>query len=100
MSAQPTLPTFKMPARYEAVARLGKGGGGEVWSVRDRVTGSQLALKVLTEDAGEAGVRALVREAVPLSGLEGLGVPRVVAFGSLRGSTRRFLVREIVDGKS
>ena len=68
MSAQPTLPTFTMPARYEAVARLGKGGGGEVWAVRDRVTGTELALKVLAEDAGEAEVMALVREAVTLSG--------------------------------
>jgi serine/threonine-protein kinase PknK len=100
MSAQPTLPTFTMPARYEAVARLGKGGGGEVWAVRDRVTGTELALKVLAEDAGEAEVMALVREAVTLSGLEGLGVPRVVAFGSLPKSKRRFLVRELVDGRS
>ena len=89
-----------MPARYEAMARLGKGGGGEVWAVRDRVTGTELALKVLSEDAGEAETMALVREAVTLSGLEGLGVPRVVAFGSLPGSTRRFLVRELVDGRS
>jgi serine/threonine-protein kinase PknK len=100
MSAQPTLPSFTMPARYEAVARLGKGGGGEVWAVRDRVTGIELALKVLAEDAGEGEVMALVREAVTLSGLEGLGVPRVVAFGRLPGSPRRFLVRELVDGRS
>jgi serine/threonine-protein kinase PknK len=100
MSAQPTLPTFTMPARYTAVARLGKGGGGEVWAVRDRVTGAELALKVLAEDAGESEIMALVREAATLSGLEGLGVPRVVAFGRLPGSPRRFLVRELVDGKS
>ncbi len=89
-----------MPARYEAVARLGKGGGGEVWAVRDRVTGAELALKVLAEDAGEAEALALVREAVTLSGLEGLGVPRVVAFGRLPKSPRRYLVRELVDGHS
>lgn len=89
-----------MPARYEPVARLGKGGGGEVWAVRDRVTGRELALKVLAEDAGEGEVMALVREAVTLSGLEGLGVPRVVAFGRLPASMRRFLVRELVDGRS
>jgi serine/threonine-protein kinase PknK len=100
MSAQPTLPTFTMPARYEAVARLGKGGGGEVWAVRDRVTGDELALKVLAEDAGEGEILALVREAVTLSGLEGLGVPRVLAFGRLPGGQRRFLVRELVDGRS
>jgi len=82
------------------MALLGKGGGGEVWAVRDRVTGRDLALKVLAEDAGEAEVMALVREAVTLSGLEGLGVPQVLAFGRLPGSQRRFLVRELVDGKS
>src|SRR5258706_15909229 len=82
-------PTFRMPARYEAVALLGKGGGGEVWAVRDRVTQRELALKVLAEAAGEAEIMALVREAVTLSGLEGLGVPQVLAFGRLPGSTRR-----------
>src|SRR5687767_13774305 len=89
-----------MPARYLAGARLGKGGAGEVWSVRDRATGRDLALKVLAEGAGEAEVRALVREAVTLSGLEALGVPKVVAFGRLPGSTRRYLVRERVYGRS
>jgi len=92
--------TFTMPARYEAVARLGKGGGGEVWAVRDRVTGASLALKALEENAGEGEVMALVRETVTLSGLEGLGVPRVLAFGRLPKSTRRFLVRELVQGRS
>ena len=82
------------------MALLGKGGGGEVWAVRDRVTGRSLALKVLADDAGEAEVMALVREAVTLSGLEGLGVPHVLAFGRLPGSTRPFLVRELVDGRS
>ena len=89
-----------MPARYEALALLGKGGGGEVWAVRDRITSRDLALKVLAEDAGEAEVLALVREAVTLSGLEGLGVPQVLAFGRLPGSSRRFLVRELVEGRS
>jgi len=89
-----------MPARYEPVARLGKGGGGEVWSVRDRVSGAELAFKVLAEDAGEAEMMALVREAVTLSGLEGLGVPRVLAFGRLPSGMRRYLVRELVDGES
>jgi serine/threonine-protein kinase PknK len=93
-------PTFKMPARYEPMALLGKGGGGEVWAVRDRVSQRDLALKVLSDDAGEAEVMALVREAVTLSGLEGLGVPQVVAFGRLPQSSRRYLVRELVEGRS
>jgi len=89
-----------LPPRYEAERRLGAGGAGEVWQVRDRISGARLALKVLAEGAGESEVLALVREAMALSGLEGLGVPRVVAFGALVGGVRRFLVRELVVGQS
>src|SRR5689334_8264644 len=88
-----------LPPRYESLQRLGQGGGGEVWAVRDRVSGQTYALKVLAKDAGELELAALVREAVTLSGLEGLGVPRVLAFGSLAGG-RRYMVRELVEGRS
>src|SRR5262245_52625548 len=88
-----------LPPRYEPVKRLGQGGGGEVWAVRDKATDQSLALKMLASDAGESEVMALVREAVALSGLEGLGVPRVVAFGALEGG-RRYMVRELVEGQS
>jgi serine/threonine-protein kinase PknK len=89
----------ELPPRYESLSRLGAGGGGEVWSVRDRVSGRVLALKLLSSDAGEHEVGALVREAIALSGLEGLGVPRVLAFGALRGG-RRYMLRELVEGSS
>jgi transcriptional regulator with GAF, ATPase, and Fis domain len=88
-----------LPPRYEPQRRLGAGGGGEVWGVRDRVSDRVLALKVLSRSAGEAEIDALVQEAVALSGLEGLGVPRVVAFGALRDG-RRYMVRELVEGRS
>jgi serine/threonine-protein kinase PknK len=88
-----------IPPRYEPIRRLGQGGGGEVWAVRDRVTGDVLALKVLAAGAGEHEVKALVREAIALSGLEGLGLPRVVAFGSLEDG-RRYMLRDLVVGQS
>ena len=88
-----------IPPRYEALHRLGQGGGGEVWAVRDRVLGTRAALKVLAANAGELELVALVREAVALSGLEGLGVPRVLAFGTLADG-RRYMVRELVEGRS
>jgi len=59
---------FELPSRYESLSRLGKGGGGEVWAVRDRFTGERHALKVLSADATESEMAALVREAVTLSG--------------------------------
>ncbi|HVW29194.1 MAG TPA: sigma 54-interacting transcriptional regulator [Polyangiaceae bacterium] len=92
--------SFELPARYESQTRLGKGGGGEVWAVRDRHTGERAALKVLAADATESEMSALVREAVTLSGLEGLGVPRVLRFGRLPGDGRPFMVRELVEGRS
>ncbi|WP_437531219.1 sigma 54-interacting transcriptional regulator [Sorangium sp. So ce726] len=88
------------PPRYEPIGALGKGGGGEVWAVRDRLTGKTAALKTLGEEADEPEVLALVREAAALSGVEGLGVPRVLRFGRLPASGRPFMVRELVEGTS
>ncbi|WP_437297396.1 sigma 54-interacting transcriptional regulator [Sorangium sp. So ce426] len=88
------------PPRYEPIGALGKGGGGEVWAVRDRLTGKTAALKTLGEEADEPEVLALVREAAALSGVEGLGVPRVLRFGRLPASGRPFMVRELVEGAS
>ncbi|HET9929877.1 MAG TPA: protein kinase, partial [Polyangiaceae bacterium] len=90
----------ELPARYEAVRRLGQGGGGEVWAVRDRTSGGIFALKVLAEDASDREMAALVREAAALSGLEGLGVPRVQGFGRLPRTGRAYMLRELVEGTS
>jgi transcriptional regulator with GAF, ATPase, and Fis domain/tetratricopeptide (TPR) repeat protein/predicted Ser/Thr protein kinase len=91
---------LELPTRYRPISELGKGGGGEVWAVEDRHGKQSLALKVLAEGASAREMAALVREAVALSGLEGLGVPRVVGFGRLPKSGRPFMVRELVEGKS
>jgi len=90
----------ELPSRYQAIQRLGEGGGGEVWAVCDRHTGEKLALKMLSPTASEREMAALVREAVALSGLEGLGVPRVVRFGRLPKTGRPFMLRELVEGQS
>lgn len=89
-----------LPPRYEPIAALGKGGGGEVWSAKDRATGADVAVKILAADADEAEMLALVREAMALSGLDGVGVPRVLRFGRLPDGHRAYLVRELVAGKS
>ncbi len=89
-----------LPARYELECSLGAGGGGEVWQVRDRATQASLALKLLSPLAGQREMDALVREGVTLSGLEGLGLPRIVRFGRLAGSERAYVLRELVQGDS
>jgi serine/threonine-protein kinase PknK len=91
---------LELPRRYEPLDHLGKGGGGEVWAVRDRHTGARYALKVLGQGASGPETAALVREAVALSGLEGLGLPRIHRFGRLPGRGRPFMVRELVEGRS
>jgi serine/threonine-protein kinase PknK len=90
----------RFPLRYEKVAVLGKGGGGQVWAARDRLTNRIVALKALAEGSSGREVDALVREAVALSGLEGLGFPRVLRFGRLPESKRAYMVRELVEGQS
>jgi serine/threonine-protein kinase PknK len=106
--------TVDLPPRYEALHRLGKGGGGEVWAVRDTADGAILAMKLLSPDADHQEIDALVREASALSGLEGLGLPRVLRFGRVRprlvegagvstaeaGQSRPYLLRELVQGQS
>jgi transcriptional regulator with GAF, ATPase, and Fis domain len=89
-----------LPPRYEPLSRLGQGGAGEVWAVRDRHTGRRYALKLLSVDASEGAAASLIKEAVALSGLEGLGVPRVISFGKLRDQSRLYLLRELIDGTS
>ncbi len=37
------------PVRYESLSRLGAGGGGEVWKIRDRITNRIFALKILSQ---------------------------------------------------
>jgi serine/threonine-protein kinase PknK len=91
---------IRFPPRYERIAVLGRGGGGQVWATRDRLTGLTVALKALGEGATEREMQALVREAVVLSGLEGLGFPRVLRFGRLPDNARAYMVRELVDGRS
>ncbi len=88
------------PARFEAIKQLGFGGAGEVWSVHDRITGRKAALKVLASSAGHEEIMALVREATALNGVEGLAFPRILRFGTLPGSGRPYLVRDLVEGES
>ena len=89
-----------LPPRYEPLRILGAGGGGEVWEVRDRLTDARLALKILGGHAGAHETEALVREFVTLSGLEGLGLPRVLRFGRLTDNDQPFVLRELIAGQS
>ncbi len=90
---------LSLPDRFNPVRRLGKGGGGEVWEILDRYDGQTYALKLLAADATADEREALVREAVALSALEGLGLPAIVGFGRLPEDGRSFMIRELVAGR-
>ncbi|HEX2880832.1 MAG TPA: hypothetical protein VHO25_14975, partial [Polyangiaceae bacterium] len=96
-TSPPLAPAF--PSRYRVLSRLGSGGGGEVWAVADRPSGNRYALKILSEEGSNAELEALVRETLALSGLEGLGLPRVLQFGRLIDG-RPYMVRELLPGRS
>jgi serine/threonine-protein kinase PknK len=96
---------FEPPKRYELRSLLGRGGGGAVWAAFDHFLQQEVAIKVLSGEAGESERNALIREATMLVALEGLGVPQILAFGvapskSSGGHGTHFLVRELVPGRS
>lgn len=97
MNQQQTEGVF--PARYRLNHLLGRGGGGEVWAATDQATHTEVAIKALHALYQPAEVEALIRETTTLSGLEGLGFPRVLHLGRAADG-RLYLVRELVSGES
>ncbi len=68
--------------------------------MRDRVTENHFAFKLLSAHAGESELEALIREFLTLSGLEGIGLPRVIRFGRLPQGDRPYVLRELIAGES
>jgi serine/threonine-protein kinase len=81
------MTTTHIAGRYERGPRLGGGAMGEVWLVRDRRSGADVALKQLhwpaAADAGEvpASARRFEREVMLQSRLQHRAVPRVLDRG-------------------
>src|SRR5712691_2392613 len=79
--------------RYHVERLLGKGGMGEVFQVRDAVTGSPAALKVLNASADDHDrVERFKREIGVLSKISHAAVPRILDWGIDRGQV--FFVSE------
>ena len=81
--------------RYTVVRRLGSGGMGVVYAVRDRELAREVALKLLRGRSGALEGR-LQREAQAMARLAHDNVVRVYDVGSFGGHV--FLAMELVDG--
>jgi len=76
---------------WQLLALLGRGGSGEVWRARNRVTGETAAVKFLHRTSPEARAR-FFRECSLLASIHLPGVSRFLASGEVNGIP--FLVTE------
>jgi tetratricopeptide (TPR) repeat protein len=83
--------------RFEVGGLARSGGMGDVYRAQDRVTGEQVAVKVLQGSRALDGAR-FTREAETLSNLRHPGIVRYVAHGATP-SGERYLVMEWLEGE-
>jgi len=90
----------KRLGEFEIIARLGRGGMGEVWRARDRRLQREVALKVLpTSAVADEGARArLLREARLASKLNHPHVCTIYEVGEAEGQT--YIAMELVAGQT
>jgi serine/threonine-protein kinase len=85
---------------YELLEKVGTGGTADVFRVRDRKTGSQLALKVLNEACtrNDATRKAFIKEARLLEQLDCPGLVR--GYGVARSGSTYFTRMELIEGST
>ncbi len=91
------LPGSLFADRFEALRAAHSGGMGTVFRARDRVSGAEVALKVLFGQ-GAQDVERFTREATILAGLGHPGIVRYVAHGMAR-SGEHYLAMEWLEGE-
>src|SRR5262245_27025510 len=89
----------RIAGRFEIVELIGQGGMGAVYKAKDRVSGGQVAVKLLTElRQGAQDAKRFGREARILSELRH---PQIVSFieHSVLPGGQPFLVMEWLEGE-
>jgi tetratricopeptide (TPR) repeat protein len=84
-------------ARFELEALVGAGGMGQIYRARDRLDGSQVAVKLLHDAEDEVRAARFLDEARLLGTLDHPGIVRYVAHGLTRGRTP-YLAMEWLEG--
>jgi hypothetical protein len=83
--------------RFEIEHQAGSGGMGEVFRARDRASGQEVAVKVISDVRGHRAAR-FVREVELLAELSHPGIVRYVSHGETPGG-ELFLAMEWLDGE-
>ena len=83
--------------RFEIERQIAKGGMGEVFRARDRLSGEAVAIKVLFDERGHRTAR-FAREVDVLAELSHPGIVRYIAHGETP-SGEIFLAMEWLDGE-
>ena len=94
------LENVVLAGRFRLIDRLGAGGMGQVWRAEDQKIGREVAVKVLNL-VGTASIdteAAFERETQLLAQLKHPGI--VTVLDSDRDAEHRFLVMDLVEGKS
>lgn len=81
--------------RYEIGKRIGEGTAGAVYRARDRVTGAEVALKVLKVHSEEERAR-FEREATVLKAFDHPGIVRIVDAGV--AGEKPYIAMELLEG--
>lgn len=87
----------RLGGRYSLLSLIGRGGHGEVWCARDRITDDLVAVKVVEASGLAVGPQAR-REIAALRAVQLPGVVRLLDEGVDGGDA--FLVMELVKGKT
>lgn len=96
-AARPEQPAFRGTERYDVIERLGSGGMGTVYAVRDRLTGAKVALKHLHQQRPDS-LALFKRE---FRNFQGVQHRNLISLGELRAEDGEwFFTMELLTGKS
>ena len=99
VEVQPAVPVFTLPAGYEPVRELGRGGVGVVHLCRERESGDLVAVKVVhLASSGRSAAARFRREWRLLAKLRHPSLVSLRAAGTL-DSGCAYLVMDFVDGR-
>jgi len=86
---------------FRIVAKLGRGGMGEVWLAEQLNIGTRVAIKVLLEQVSEDSdqLQRFFNEARAVSRIQHAGIAKIFDVG-IHASGRAYLVMELLEGET